>query len=164
MASMADLQRLHLIFNEVRGIDPDLPASHVAALVFLAVHQKKEQLPRVSDITEALGMMPSSVTRMLTSLEKRHLISRRKDRADGRTSRIHISTEGLALLDRMLGLAPSKAKVSDWSPDVIPLPAKGFRIKIDSGREEHLKRLAEMESEIESMKDALKHPGDGTED
>jgi DNA-binding MarR family transcriptional regulator len=164
MASMAELQRLHLIFNEVRGIDPDLPASHAAALVFLAVHKKKERFPRVSDITEALGMMPSTVTRMLASLERRHLISRKKDRADGRTTRIHISKDGLALLDRMLGLAPSTAAVSDWSPDVIPLPAEGFRIKIDGGREEHLKRLAEMESEIESIKDALKKPGDGTKD
>lgn len=167
MASMQELAKLHVIFNEIRGVDPDLPASHGAALVFLAINRKANASPRVSDITTGLGMMPSSVSRMLTSLEGRGLIIRSKDRADARTIRVQISSAGLDLLDRMLGLSPPKANVADWAPQVVPLPAKGFRMKIDHGREDHLKRLERLESELSSLRDEMKSPdkksGDSTE-
>ena len=158
MASMQELAKLHVIFNEIRGVDPDLPASHGAALVFLAINRKANVSPRVSDITAGLGMMPSSVSRMLSSLEGRGLISRSKDRADARTIRVQITNAGLELLERMLGNLPAKANVGDWAPQIVPLPAKGFRMKIDNSREDHLKRLERLETEISTLRDELKNP------
>ncbi|WP_417496112.1 MarR family winged helix-turn-helix transcriptional regulator [Maricaulis sp.] len=157
MATMDELASLHLIFNEIRGVDADLPVSHPAALVFIAAHQKKNKSPRVSDITTGLGMMPSSVTRMLTSLERRKLISRKKDRADARTTRILITNRGLELIERMLGHATPEANVSDWSPRTVPLPAKGFIIKISQDREGQLQRLERLEAEMISLKDDLQN-------
>ena len=157
MATMHDLSRLHHMFKEVRQIDPDLPASYPAALVFIAASQLKGQKPRVGDITLGLGMLPPSVSRMLANLERRKFIIRKKDRADGRSMRIQITGRGLELLDRMLGYPEPKANPREsWSPDTVAPPPAWYLAEIDQSNNEQMNRLEKLEAEIEAMKVGLK--------
>lgn len=80
----------------------------------LAVHDVTEQQWRVirllfeegkleaTDIAERASILPPSLTRMIRSLEERGLITKHKDRADGRKVLLQITAEGAAVVENVM--------------------------------------------------------------
>ncbi|MBO7746258.1 MarR family transcriptional regulator [Paenibacillus sp. MWE-103] len=51
-----------------------------------------------AQLCERLNVEPPTVTNMLIKLEKKGIVSRKRDEADGRVSRVYVTPEGRALL------------------------------------------------------------------
>lgn len=49
---------------------------------------------RLTDLANALGLDPSSVSRQVTALERCGLVAREKDQADQRAQRLHLTDKG----------------------------------------------------------------------
>ncbi|MBS5938584.1 MarR family transcriptional regulator [Clostridium sartagoforme] len=64
------------------------------------------------DLAEMLDMRPSSLTEMITNLEKSSLVKREKDENDGRVMHVFLTDEGKKIIDDF-------TKVKDELPDTV---------------------------------------------
>lgn len=60
---------------------------------------------RVSRLTELLGVSPTRMSRLLLTLERRGLISRRQSRTDGRVEQISLTENGMEVVTRLLAMS-----------------------------------------------------------
>ena len=89
-----------------------------AGLAVLYVLQGEEGM-RITDVAARLGIDAPAVTRKAQQLERACLVSRSRDVADARASRLQLTEEGCEVIRRFL-LARHEwlsALLSDWSAD-----------------------------------------------
>lgn len=89
------------------GMHHGLSASEL--LLLHAVDAAPERRARPSELAEALHLSASGVTRALLPLEKRKIVQRDPDPADGRASLVRLTGPGKALLDDALATADETA-------------------------------------------------------
>jgi DNA-binding MarR family transcriptional regulator len=119
--SLQSLRSLELIFNDIRAIESNMPASYMAALVYVAQHERKHgQSPTPSDIADNLGMSRPTMSRIVRSLSNNrlgqnrvgedrskggrkslHLLERSNDAVDHRMVRVRLSQKGRGLIARL---------------------------------------------------------------
>ncbi|MDO9380550.1 MAG: MarR family winged helix-turn-helix transcriptional regulator [Nocardioidaceae bacterium] len=74
---------------------------------------------RTGDIACGFGLSASVISRQLTSLEERGLLTRRADPADARAGLVSLTTEGVRALDAMTAYYNDRLAeiLRDWSED-----------------------------------------------
>jgi DNA-binding MarR family transcriptional regulator len=105
--------RLHEYMTSQAGGGVDQPG-----LALLYVLQGEEGM-RITDVAARLGIDAPAVTRKAQQLERACLVSRSRDVADARASRLQLTGEGCEVIRRFL-LARHEwlsALLSDWSAD-----------------------------------------------
>lgn len=96
MTTTTHLRSLARIVQEFRVIEPDLPVSYAAIVIFVAQHRARhDEDPSVKDISDNLGMSRPSVSRATLALSGRRLGGSKatEERPEG-------SRKALGLLDR----------------------------------------------------------------
>lgn len=116
------LRTLSRIIQEFRVIEPDLPVSYAAIVIFVAQHRARhDEDPTVKDISDHLGMIRPSVSRATLALSGRRLggskateerpegsrkalglLDRYADDVDLRMMRCTLSDKGRALVNRLV--------------------------------------------------------------
>ncbi len=83
---------------------------------------------RLTDLACALGLDPSSVSRQVTSLERRGWVQREDDPDDRRATRLHLTPSGRTVVDDLTAAhAGSLARVTpDWTDADLDLLAAGL--------------------------------------
>lgn len=121
MSNLQPLRALSRIIQEFRVIEPDLPASYAAILIFVAAHRERHgQDPSIKDISDGLGMVRPSVSRATLAMAGRRLggskvteerpegsrkalglLERYADDIDLRMMRCTLSDKGRGLINRL---------------------------------------------------------------
>lgn len=115
------LRSIERFANDLRSIESDFPASYLAVLAYVALHEKRYgEWPNIIDISEAVGILRPSVSRIVLTMsdarrgrskagEQRPagsrkalgLLERKPDPVDLRMVRVHTASKGTALLRRL---------------------------------------------------------------
>lgn len=124
MSKTAALRTVSRILQEFRVIEPDMPASYAAIVLFVAkfIEDNRED-PSIGDISNGLGMTRPSVSRAALALSSRRLggsrateerpaggrkalglLEREADVRDLRLTRCRLSAKGSALISRIIDL------------------------------------------------------------
>lgn len=121
MSPSTSLKTLARIIQEFRVIEPDLPVSYAAIVIFVAQHRARhDEDPSVKDISDHLGMVRPSVSRATLALSGRRLggskateerpegsrkalglLERYADDIDLRMMRCTLSDKGRGLINRL---------------------------------------------------------------
>lgn len=121
MSNLQPLRALSRIIQEFRVIEPDLPASYAAILIFVASYRERRgQDPSIKDISYGLGMVRPSVSRATLAMAGRRLggskvteerpegsrkalglLERYADDIDLRMMRCTLSDKGRGLINRL---------------------------------------------------------------
>ena len=121
MTTTTHLRSLARIVQEFRVIEPDLPVSYAAIVIYVATHiERHGEDPTVKDISDALGMVRPSVSRATLALAGRRvggskvteerpegsrkalgLLDRYADDVDLRMMRCTLSDKGRGLINRL---------------------------------------------------------------
>ena len=116
-----ELRAIENVANELRSIEADFPASYLAVLAYVALHERKHKAwPNVADIAEAVGIHRPSMSRTILTMSDRRkgtnkvgekrpsgarkalgLLERKPDPVDLRMVRVHITEKGRSLLRRL---------------------------------------------------------------
>ena len=84
----------------------DLTRRQVGMLIHVERAEiKEENAPTASDLTRALGVDSTAITRMIDRLEEKGLLERSPDPSDGRRHRIHLTRAAKTLMPKLKGLA-----------------------------------------------------------
>jgi DNA-binding MarR family transcriptional regulator len=122
MSQASPIRTLGLVLQEFRIIEPDLPASYAAIIVYVARFEaERGESPSVGDISNGLGMARPAVSRATLALSSRRLggNNAREDRPEGarkalgilerapddidlRMMRCTLTAKGRALLVRLI--------------------------------------------------------------
>lgn len=118
---LKELRAIENVANELRAIEEDFPASYLAVLTYVAVHERvHKDWPNVADIAEAVGFHRSSVSRIVLTMSDRRkgknkvgearpaggrkalgLLERVPDPVDLRMIRVQVTNKGTSLLRRL---------------------------------------------------------------
>jgi len=140
-----ELRALRGIFSLFMDKEVDLSISHVAAMLYVAEYTAENGVgPRIGDIAEETRMLPSTASRMATTLHRFGFMDRLHDEEDGRAFRLALSDQGERVVAGMARFLTGDArKIAKGSVTVTKVP-KDFRMQ-----------LANMERDIKKMKKAI---------
>ena len=114
--------------KRVRDMLPTLPggvtASHIHYLDTLRKLEKKQDMVKVSDISDTLGLPRPSVTKTVKDMEKQGFIEKETTEADGRFVFIKITAKGRDLVDKYVDryfsdLSEDLSDITDEEADVM---------------------------------------------
>jgi DNA-binding MarR family transcriptional regulator len=118
---MQELRAIENVANELRSIEADFPASYLAVLAYVALHERRhKEWPNIADIADAVGVHRPSMSRTILTMSDRRkgknrvdekrpagarkalgLLKRVPDPVDLRMMRVHITEKGRSLLRRL---------------------------------------------------------------
>jgi DNA-binding MarR family transcriptional regulator len=121
----------HRIAGEVH---PDLDASGYAVLVTIRELTAAGGGARGGDISEALGLHKSTMSRNLATLEALGLVERIPDAEDARARQVRATTQGVEALERTFGGRRERlrAQLATWAPADIAELARLLRLLNDT--------------------------------
>ena len=114
------------------------------------------------DLAEILDMRPSSLTELVSNLEKNSLVRREKDENDGRVMHVFLTDEGKKIID---DFTQEKDSLPDYVFDCLSIDEKEKMLEIINKVNLNLESVDSTDKELEDkskrLKDGCCHHRDG---
>ncbi|GAC1362589.1 MAG: MarR family transcriptional regulator [Ktedonobacteraceae bacterium] len=91
---------LHLLATLDAELKDAVDISHLDYGILMLLHMTSEHVRRMSDLALTFGTDPSNITYRVRRMEARGLVERTSSSTDGRVVYVHLTAEGLALLNQ----------------------------------------------------------------